>query len=253
MKRLLLGLVFFSLLSCNINKERRAWDIYEATNPTIISMSVEEESKRMNNVMGCYGLTLGKTTKKKAIKLMLPEKPLSESLHYKTSEFDSCVRGEYLTASNISVLTWGKGVSEKEVNVSAIFVNDTLAQVVLKYGSSNKSNLKRNLIEKYGEGNGEYKESVFGIDKNGKLNFSDYCAGYENREWQNEYITICYEGENYIHKISDKKYNLTIGGYGSAVYTSKAMANRLLYYLNKAYDAKKTSRIQKEHNELNNL
>lgn len=251
-KLLLLSLLLLSLISCSINKKKSAHSIYYSIKPTKISMSASEEKERMKGVVGCYGLVLGQTTKKEAIKKLYPLKAIAQSLHYKTTITDEYVPDEYMKIPNINVLLWQKKDSDNEINITSIFVNDTLVQEVIEYWGCDASNLKQKLIEKYGEGNGEYKEGVFGVDKNGELNFSDYCAGYEYREWQNENISICYGEEQYICNLTNNKYILS-SGIHKAVYTSKSKAQRLIYYLDKAYNEMISLKKTEKQNELNNL
>lgn len=247
-------LYLFSLLlfisSCN--KEKKAQDIYDAIPPTIISMSPQQEYKQMKGVTGCHGLILGKMTKEEVLKKMSSYKSLFASSHYKTDLFDKYIPDTYIESPNINTLSWEKDAIDNKIKINTIFVNDTLAQIILKYEFTSKLRLKDSLIKKYGKGNGEYKEAQFGIDKKGNLNLSDYCPGYEYRIWQNEDIVINYNIEKYISQLSNDKYYY-YGGNQTAFYTSKIMAPKLISSLNEAYEKEKEAKIKDEKEELKNL
>lgn len=247
-------LYLFSLLlfisSCN--KSKRAQDIYDTIPPTIISMSPQQEYKYMKGVTGCYGLILGKMTKEEVIKKMSSYKSLFTSSYYRTYLFDKYIPDAYIESPNINTLSWEKDAIDNKIKINTIFVNDTLTQIILEYEFTSKSRLKDSLIKKYGKGNGEYKDTQFGIDKKGNLNLSDYCAGYEYRIWQNKDIVINYNIEKYINELGDNKYYY-YGGSQTAFYTSKIMAPKLVFFLNEAYEKEKETKIKNKKEDLENL
>ena len=246
------------LTSCD--KSKSAWSIYSSTPAIIYSMSPEEESERMKNVLGCYGLTLDKTTPKEAKKIMKNQKADFEGPYY-SNEYE--IYESYTDISpkldrtpNIKVyLSEIKHSYDKSTYIYSLFVNDTLSQICLNVFDSSYY-LEKDLIDKYGQGNGEKKETQFGRNKDGSINFKDVELGYEYRQWQNENIVIDWPNDRYTYDLSNRfvRWSPTVGTNDNiAIYTSKKMAPRILHYLKKSFDKYKSKKEEVKNNRIDNL
>ena len=136
-----------------------------------------------------------------------------------------------------------------------LFVNDTLSQIAINVYDRSYY-LKNDLIEKYGVGNGQKKETQFGIDKEGNINLNDIALGYEFRQWQNERIVIDWPYDRYLPKLSNEriKWNPSIStNDNTAIYTSKKMAKRIIHYYKKAYNEYKNRQDKESNERIGNL
>ena len=253
---ILASLYFFS--SCDQSKS--AWEIYSSTPAIKYSMSFEEESERMKDVFGCYGLILDKTTPKEARKIMRSQKADFEG-PYSSNEYE--IYESYLDISskldrtpNIKVYRSEiKHSYDKSTYIYSLFVNDTLSQICLNVFDRSYY-LEKDLINKYGQGNGEKKETQFGRNKDGSINFKDVELGYEYRQWQNDHIVIDWPEDRYTYNLSHNfaRWSPTVGTNDNiAIYTSKKMAPRILHYLKKSFDKYKSKDEEAKTNRINNL
>lgn len=248
--------VFFT--SCDKSKSARS--IYDKTPPTIYSMSPEEETERMKDVFGCYGLILDKTTPTEAKRVMKKQKADFEgplySHEYEIYESYTNISSNLERTPNIKVFRSEiKHSHDKSTYIYSLFVNDTLSQICLSVFDRSYY-LEKDLINKYGVGNGEKKGTEFGRKKDGSLNFNDIAVGYEFRQWQNDRIVIDWPYDRYIYKLSNDfaRWKPTVSTNDNiAIYTSKKMAPRILYYLKKSYDKYKSKKEEVSNDRINNL
>ena len=80
--------------------------------------------------------------------------------------------------------------------------------------------------------------------------------GYEYRQWQNENIVIDWPDDRYTYDLSNKfaRWSPTVGTNDNiAIYTSKKMAPRILYYLKKSFDKYKSKKEEVKNNRIDNL
>lgn len=228
------------LTSCQ--KSKSAKSILDDTPATIYSMSKKEESKRMKGVIGCYGLTLNKTTPNEARKILMNQnadfKGPYHLIPYQVYKSNTDIRLEMDLIQNISSYRSEiKNSNDKSTYIHTIYVNDTLSQICVNIIDFSYS-LEEDLVYKYGEGNGQKKDMQFGLDENGKPDINDYIMGYEYRQWQNDDIVIDWHEDLYMHKLSNAlikwcpayEYDKNV-----VMYTSKKMAPRILYYVKDAY------------------
>ena len=246
------------LTSCD--KSKSAQSIYDSTPATIYSMTPEEEAERMKGVNGCYGLILDKTTPKEAKSIMKKQKADFEG-PYNSSEYEiyesyTDVSSKLERIPNIKVYRSEiKHSYDKSTYIYSLFVNDTLSQICLNVFDSSYY-LEKDLVNKYGKGNGEKKDAHFGRDKKGKLNLKDYVPGYEFRQWQNDNIVIDWPYDKYTYHLSKNfaRWKPTIGTNDNiAIYTSKKMAPRILHYLKKSFDKYKEKKEEVKNDRINNL
>lgn len=250
--------VIFILTSCD--KSRTAQSIYDSTPATIYSMTPEEEAKRMKDVFGCYGLTLDKTTPSEAKKIMKKQKADFEGPYYSNGyevyESYIDISSKLDRTPNLKLFRSEiKHSYDKSTYIYSLFVNDTLSQICLSVFDKSYY-LEKDLTNKYGNGNGEKKNYAFGLDKNGKININDYVRGYEFRQWQNERVVIDWPYDRYTYKISNSfvRWSPTVGTNDNiAIYTSKKMAPRILYYLKKSFDKYKSKKEEVKNNRIDNL
>lgn len=245
MKYLYLILVV-SLCACsNMSKEKKAIDIYNSTPAVVYSMTEEEEREKMKDVKGCYDLILGENTIKEVRRILRKHKAtfyLDFSNHYK-------VKGYYKSLDKIknikSYVSTIKHPDESMTCIYTSFLNDTLTQIRLKIINVNYT-LEKDLVSKYGEGNGEKKDYAFGRDKDGRINRNDVVTGYKYRQWQNDDIVIDWYDDRYLHSISSNALTWDTGfkGSNSVTYTSKRMAikltNCIKEYINKENEKNKS-------------
>lgn len=244
--------------SCD--KSKTAQSIYDSTPATIYSMSPEEEAERMKDVTGCYGLILDKTTPKEARRIMKKQKADFEGPYYSNSYQ---VYESYTNISSKMDRTPNIGVYRSEIKHSynkstyiySLFVNDTLSQICLSV-FDNSYYLEKDLINKYGEGNGEKKDTEFGLKKDGSLNFNDVVHGYEYRQWQNDKVVIDWPEDRYTYYLSNRfvRWCPTVGTNDNiAIYTSKKMAPRILHYIKKSFDKYKSNKEELKNSRIDNL
>lgn len=242
------------------DKSRSARSIYDATPPTIISMSPEEEAERMKDVAGCYDLVLDKTTPSEARRIMKRQKADFEGPYntncYKVYESYKDVSSHLDRTPNIAVYRSEiKHTYDKSTCIYSLFVNDTLSQICLLV-FDNSYSLKKDLVNKYGEGNGEKKDTQFGINKDGSYNFKDVALGHEYRQWQNDKVVIDWPEDRYIRSLSTEhvRWNPSIAtNDNTVIYTSKKMASRILHYLKESLDKYKAKKEELKNNRANNL
>ena len=254
---IILGLLS-ALTSCD--KSKSAWSIYSNTPATIYSMTPEEESERMKDVLGCYGLILDKTNPKEAKRIMKSQKADFEGPYYSNNyniyESYTDISSKLDRTPNIKVYRSEiKHSYDKSTYIYTLFVNDTLSQICLNV-FDNSYFLKDDLINKYGQGNGEKKETQFGRNKDGSINFKDVELGYEYRQWQNDHIVIDWPEDRYTYNLSHNfaRWSPTVGTNDNiAIYTSKKMAPRILHYLKKSFDKYKSKVEETKTNRINNL
>ena len=249
---------FCFLSSCD--KSKSAWSIYSSTPAIIYSMTPEEEAERMKDVFGCYGLILDETTPKDAKSVMKKlnadfEGPFYSN-DYEIYESYTNISPKLERTPNIKVYRSEiKHSYDKSTYIYSLFVNDTLSQICLNVFDDSYY-LEKDLINKYGEGNGEKKDTQIGLDKNGDLNLKDVVVGYEFRQWQNENVVIDWPNDRYTYNLSKNfaRWKPTVGTNDNiAIYTSKKMAPRILYYLKKAFDNYKSKKEEMKNDRINNL
>lgn len=257
--KLYIILILLSALS-SCDKSKSAWSIYSNTPATIYSMTPEEESERMKDVVGCYGLTLDKTSPKEAKRIMKIQKADFEGPYY-SNEYN--IYDSYIDISSKLDRTPNLKVFRSEIKHSynkstyiyTLFVNDTLSQICLSV-FDNSYFLKDDLINKYGQGNGEKKDTQFGRNKDGSINYKDVELGYEYRQWQNDNIVIDWPEDRYTYDLSNRfvRWSPTVGTNDNiAIYTSKKMAPRILHYLKKSFDKYKSKEKEEKNNRIGNL
>lgn len=247
-------------LFTSCNKSKSAQSIYDSTPSIIYSMTPEEESERMKDVFGCYGLTLDKTTPKEARKIMKKQNADFEGPYYSNEyqiyESYTNISPKLERTPNIAVYRSEiKHSYDKSTYIYSLFVNDTLSQICLNV-FDNSYYLEKDLVKKYGEGNGEKKDAEFGLDKEGKINLKDYVPGYEFRQWQNDKIVIDWPNDRYTYYLSKNfaQWKPTVGTNDNiAIYTSKKMAPRILHYLKKSFDKYKSKKEEMKNDRINNL
>lgn len=224
----------------------------------IYSTSPEQEAAIMHNIKGCYGLTLDKNTPSEAEVILTKENfdfdgPFRHNYH-SAKRYDNIS----LPCENISLYTATLSKSyDSNIVIYMHFTNDTLSQIQLSFNDDH-FNLEEYLISKYGQGNGEKKDTEFGIKKDGSLNFNDVTHGYEFRRWQNDKISIDWHEDNYLKDISRNKHytyyiNRTKGINNTVFYTSKKMAQRIIYYLDLSYSKLIQDEEKDKETTLNNL
>lgn len=257
--KLYIILILLSALS-SCDKSKSAWSIYSNTPATIYSMTPEEESERMKDVVGCYGLTLDKTSPKEAKRIMKNQKADFEGPYY-SNEYN--IYDSYIDISSKLDRTPNLKVFRSEIKHSynkstyiyTLFVNDTLSQICLSV-FDNSYFLKDDLINKYGQGYGEKKDTQFGRNKDGSINYKDVELGYEYRQWQNDNIVIDWPEDRYTYDLSNRfvRWSPTVGTNDNiAIYTSKKMAPRILHYLKKSFDKYKSKEKEEKDNRIGNL
>lgn len=257
-KNLLLLMCVYVLASCD--KGQTARSIYEKTPAITYSMTEEEEAERMKGVIGCYGLSLDETSKKKARAIMKKQGANFESGFLgggcKVFEGLSEISSKIETPKNIE--TYRSEIKhgyDKSTYIYMLFVNDTLSQIAINVYDRSYY-LENDLIEKYGVGNGQKKETQFGKDKEGNINLNDIALGYEFRQWQNERIVIDWPYDRYLPKLSNEriKWNPSIStNDNTAIYTSKKMAKRIIHYYKKAYEEYKNKKDKESSERIGNL
>lgn len=246
------------LTSCD--KSKTAQSIYNSTPATIYSMTPEEETERMKDVLGCYGLILDKTTPKEARKIMKKQKADFEgpynSNEYEIYESYSDISLKLEPTPNIKVYRSEiKHSYDRSTYIYSLFVNDTLSQICLNVFDSSY-HLEKDLVNKYGEGNGEKKDTQLGRNKDGSLNFKDVVLGYEYRQWQNSNVVLDWPEDRYTYLLSNRfaRWSPTVGTNDNiAIYTSKKMAPRILHFLKKSFDKYKAKKEEVKNNRINNL
>lgn len=253
---------YLFLLSCffisSCDKSKSSYNIFMQKKAIIYSTPPEQELAIMRDIKGCYGLTLDKNTPSEARLILTKEKfDFKGPFHhdYRTSKnYDNIS----LPCENISLYTATLFKSyDNSIVIYMHFTNDTLSQIQLSFNDDN-FNLEEYLISKYGQGNGEKKDTEFGIKKDGSLNFNDVTHGYEFRRWQNNKISIDWHEDNYLKDISKNKhyiyYSNSIKGVNNTVfYTSKKMAQRIIYYLNLSYSKLIQDEERNKETTLSNL
>lgn len=258
MKNILLFVCVLVLVSCD--KSQTAISIYDKTPAIVYSMTKEEEAEKMKDVTGCYGLTLGDTSIKKARSIMKKQ----------GANFESITLGEgcdvYEGFNEITLkIEVPKNITtyrsefkhsyDKSTYVYMLFVNDTLS-IIAPLILDREYNLCKDLVEKYGVGNGEKKETQFGINKDGSINLNDIVSGYEYRQWQNEQVVIDWPYNRYLYKISNERLRfepaVSIND-NIAIYTSKKMAKRIIHYYKKAYEEYKNKKDKESSERIGNL
>ena len=257
MKKIFLLLFLFATIS-SCDKSKSSYEIYKQKAATIYSMSSEEEAIKMQNVNGCYGLILGKTTPSKAKKIL--KDIISDFKGPFNHDYSSKKDYKYISLPCKNITYYSATIThtfDSHTYIYMHFVNDTLSQIQLSFAIDN-FDLEKELVSKYGQGNGEKKDTEFGINKNGRINFNDVTRGHEFRRWQNNDISIDWHQDKYLTDISNsrhyKSYASSSKGINNTVfYTSKKMAKRIIYYLDLSY----SQLINKENNDktstLNNL
>lgn len=260
MKTKLYIIFAFVCVMCSCDKSKTAQSIYDSTPATIYSMSPEEEAERMKDVFGCYGLTLDKTTPKEAKIIMKKQKADFEgpysSNEYKIYESYMDISSKMERTPNIEVYRSEiKHSYDRSTYIYSLFVNDTLSQICLNVFDSSY-HLEKDLVNKYGEGNGEKKDTQLGRNKDGSLNFKDVVLGYEYRQWQNSNVVLDWPEDRYTYLLSNRfaRWSPTVGTNDNiAIYTSKKMAPRILHYLKDAFDKYKSNKAKENNERINNL
>lgn len=247
------------LTSCN--KSKTAQSIYNSTPATIYSMTPEEEAERMKDVNGCYGLSLDKTSIKQAKKIMKSEGASFEKRS--RNSYDIYENGwkkitfECPEVKNIvEYESEIKHSYDKSTFIHMSFVNDTLSQICLSFRDKSYI-LENDLVQKYGEGNGEYKPTCFGRDKDGNINLKDCVLGYKYRQWQNETLYLDWHEDRATKEASNNfiKWNIVdLSDYDNrSIYTSKKMLPRIIYYFNKSYNLYKSKKEKEESSRIQKI